>query len=109
MCSEIWLSFSTASVRRVHSSGSSLPVRKLPWLTLPIDFSADASRQLREHLYTLTSVLRLSTFSNGRYIRNVIERSIRAHAMRLLMNDQFDRKELMTLRSSDLDFESEEY
>ncbi len=72
-------------------------------------FSADASRQLREHLYTLTSVLRLSTFSNGRYIRNVIERSIRAHAMRLLMNDQFDRKELMTLRSSDLDFESEEY
>ncbi len=71
-------------------------------------FSLDASRQLREHLYALTSILRLSTFSNGRYIRNIIERAIRTQAMRLLMSDQYDRKELMTLRSSDLDFESEE-
>lgn len=71
-------------------------------------YSIDAERKLRDHLNYLTNILRLPSFSNGRYVRNVIEKSIRAQAMRLLVSDQYDRRELMTLRSCDLVFEENE-
>ncbi len=64
--------------------------------------SHEAERKLREHLSWVKSSLGPTGFSNGRYIRNIIEKSIRAQAMRLLMEDQFDRHELITLRSNDL-------
>ncbi len=41
-------------------------------------------------------------FSNGRFVRNVIEKSIRAQAMRLLMGDQYLKNDLMTIKSQDL-------
>ncbi|WP_079508533.1 stage V sporulation protein K [Mesobacillus jeotgali] len=66
--------------------------------------SHEAERKLREHLVTVKSSLGAAAFSNGRYVRNVIEKSIRAQAMRLLMQNQYDRHELMTLRSNDLVF-----
>jgi stage V sporulation protein K len=66
--------------------------------------SFDAERKLREHLLFVKSTFYKSRFSNGRYVRNIVEKSIRSQAMRLLLNNQFDRNELMTIRSQDLIF-----
>ncbi|MCM3587241.1 stage V sporulation protein K [Mesobacillus maritimus] len=70
-------------------------------------FSLEAERKLREHLGFVKASFGPTGFSNGRYIRNIIEKSIRAQAMRLLLESQFDRHELMTIRSNDLIFDSE--
>ncbi|WP_409276269.1 stage V sporulation protein K [Neobacillus sp. SCS-31] len=67
--------------------------------------SHEAEKKLREHLIWIKSVLSPNSFSNGRYIRNIIEKSIRAQAMRLLIQNSYDRHDLMTLRSNDLVFE----
>lgn len=67
-------------------------------------FSPDAERKLREHLVLVKTLYHTKHFSNGRYIRNIVEKSIRAQAMRLLLSNSFDRKELMTIRSVDLVF-----
>lgn len=69
--------------------------------------SRDAERKLRDHLSYLKNVLAPISFSNGRYIRNVIEKSIRSQAMRLLVEDAYDKNDLITLRSQDLVFEDE--
>ncbi|WP_235973610.1 stage V sporulation protein K [Peribacillus faecalis] len=66
--------------------------------------SNDAERKLEEHLQYIKSNWSPISFSNGRYIRNVIEKAIRAQAMRLLINDAYDKRELQTLRSQDLQF-----
>ncbi|WP_078546967.1 stage V sporulation protein K [Litchfieldia alkalitelluris] len=66
--------------------------------------SRDASRKLREHLNIIKTETRSNTFSNGRYIRNIIEKSIRTQAMRLLVNEEYDRQELLTIRTQDLLF-----
>ncbi len=65
-------------------------------------FSHETERRLREHLSRVKTAMGPIGFSNGRYIRNIIEKSIRAQAMRLLLQNQFDKYELMTLRSDDL-------
>jgi stage V sporulation protein K len=70
-------------------------------------FSHEAEKKLREHLIWVKTVLNPASFSNGRYIRNVIEKSIRAQAMRLLMQNTYDRHELITIRSNDLVFEED--
>lgn len=70
-------------------------------------FSHEAEKKLREHLIWVKTVLNPISFSNGRYIRNVIEKSIRAQAMRLLMQNTYDRHELVTIRSNDLVFEED--
>lgn len=68
------------------------------------NFSHEAERKLREHLISVKSTYGLTGFSNGRYVRNVIEKSIRAQAMRLVKQNQYDRHELMTVRSNDIVF-----
>ncbi|MCM3113870.1 stage V sporulation protein K [Neobacillus sp. MER 74] len=70
-------------------------------------FSREAEKKLKEHLIWVKAVLSPNSFSNGRYVRNIIEKSIRAQAMRLLMLNSYDRHELMTLRSNDLVFEED--
>ncbi|RDI47358.1 stage V sporulation protein K [Falsibacillus pallidus] len=70
--------------------------------------SHDAERRLREHLFEVKNSYSPASFSNGRYVRNIIEKSIRAQAMRLLMQNGFDRHELITLRSNDLIFPDNE-
>jgi stage V sporulation protein K len=67
--------------------------------------SHEAEKRMREHLVWTKSSLSPRAFSNGRYIRNIIEKTIRSQAMRLLMQNSFDRHELMTLRSNDLVFD----
>ncbi|QCJ42133.1 stage V sporulation protein K [Bacillus sp. S3] len=69
--------------------------------------SHEAEKKLRDHLIWVKAVLNPNSFSNGRYVRNVIEKSVRAQAMRLLMLNSYDRHELMTLRSNDLIFEED--
>jgi stage V sporulation protein K len=71
-------------------------------------FSHEAERKLKNHLIWVKAVLSPNSFSNGRYVRNIIEKSIRAQAMRLLMLNSYDRHELMTLRSNDLVFEEDQ-
>lgn len=65
--------------------------------------SQDAERKLREHL-TFIKMVNPISFSNGRYVRNIIEKSIRSQAMRLLSDSTYDRYDLLTLRSIDLVF-----
>ncbi|PLR77105.1 stage V sporulation protein K [Bacillus sp. V3-13] len=71
------------------------------------NLSHEADRKLREHLIWVKSVLNPASFSNGRYVRNIIEKSIRSQAMRLLMQSSYDRHDLMTIRSNDLVFEED--
>ncbi|WAA10804.1 stage V sporulation protein K [Fervidibacillus albus] len=67
-------------------------------------FSEDAVRKLTDHLIQTKSSFQNVRFSNGRYIRNIIEKSIRAQAMRLLKENRYGRDELVTIRSDDLVF-----
>jgi stage V sporulation protein K len=64
--------------------------------------SKEAEWKLREHLNQMKNVLLSSAFSNGRYIRNILEKSIRTQAMRLLTLDRFDKSELMMIEGRDL-------
>ncbi|ASV65871.1 stage V sporulation protein K [Cytobacillus sp. FSL W7-1323] len=70
--------------------------------------SRESERKLKDHLLWVKTVLNPQTFSNGRYIRNIIEKAIRAQSMRLLMQSHYDRHELMTIRSNDLVFEEDD-
>ncbi|WP_338469773.1 stage V sporulation protein K [Niallia sp. XMNu-256] len=69
--------------------------------------SHEAEKKLRDHLHWVKTALNPTSFSNGRYMRNVIEKSIRTQAMRLLVQNNYDRHELMTIRSNDLTFTQE--
>ncbi|MGG3913008.1 stage V sporulation protein K [Rossellomorea vietnamensis] len=66
--------------------------------------SHDAERKIREHLSSAKNTLSPMAFSNGRYVRNVLEKSIRSQAMRLLLENCYDRHDLLTIRSNDLVF-----
>jgi stage V sporulation protein K len=69
--------------------------------------SREAEKRLKDHLIWVKAILSPKSFSNGRYVRNIIEKSIRSQAMRILMLNSYDRHELMTLRSNDLVFEED--
>jgi stage V sporulation protein K len=66
--------------------------------------SSDAERKIRDHLYSAKNNLTPMAFSNGRYVRNILEKSIRAQAMRLLLENCYSRNDLITIRSNDLIF-----
>ncbi|WP_246031615.1 AAA family ATPase [Salibacterium salarium] len=56
--------------------------------------------KLNNHFQTLKYP---HTSHNGRYVRNLVERMIRQHALRVLQQgEQLDKKRLMTLEASDL-------
>ncbi|HEY4553237.1 MAG TPA: stage V sporulation protein K [Bacillaceae bacterium] len=63
--------------------------------------SADAEKKLKEHL-TFIRGTNPAGFSNGRYVRNIIEKTIRSQAMRLLTRQELEKDDLMTLMSLDL-------
>ncbi len=67
-------------------------------------FSPEAERKLREHLLTVKMDSYPGKFSNGRYVRNIIEKSIRSQAMRLLIDDMYSKQDLQTIRTQDLIF-----
>lgn len=64
--------------------------------------------KLRQHI-TQEKTESLHAFSNARYVRNMIEKSIRNHAVRLLnqyASSNPGKQELMTLRTEDFRFDS---
>ncbi|MFX3616738.1 MAG: AAA family ATPase [Sporolactobacillus sp.] len=73
----------------------------------------------REYLLTTEAEKRLSRhlrhkvleqtehFSNGRYVRNLVEKMIRQQAVRLVRETSFDRDALQTIRACDLLFDDE--
>ncbi|WP_232699973.1 AAA family ATPase [Brevibacillus daliensis] len=64
--------------------------------------SPPAKEKIRTHLHKLLQDPFLVSFSNARYIRNVLEKAVRAQAMRLLKNNQLTRDDLMILRAEDI-------
>ncbi|HHY73382.1 MAG TPA: stage V sporulation protein K [Bacillus bacterium] len=67
-------------------------------------FSKEAEWKLREKIQSIKYNKSPHVFSNGRYVRNVIEKAVRKQAMRLLMNDLYNKKDLETILSEDLVF-----
>nr|WP_247739093.1 stage V sporulation protein K [Bacillus sp. 165] len=67
----------------------------------------DAEWKLRDHLNAVKYSSTITTFSNGRYVRNIIEKSVRKQAMRLLQQDSYDKHDLMNIQSEDILFEEE--
>ncbi|WP_299092217.1 stage V sporulation protein K [uncultured Metabacillus sp.] len=65
-------------------------------------FNEDATVKLREHLMSVKAITHPAKFSNGRYVRNIIEKSIRSQAMRLLLTDKYKRDDLLTIKGQDL-------
>ncbi len=70
--------------------------------------SQEAETKLLEHLHGVKEKLERKPFSNGRYVRNIIEQAIRHQAMRLLSYTTLDRYELMMIRGEDLEFKLKE-
>lgn len=62
--------------------------------------SKGADRKLRKHLQYKKGTE--TTFSNGRYIRNIIEKAIRIQAVRLLREGKKTREDLVLLKECDL-------
>lgn len=67
-------------------------------------FSKEAEWKLKEQLQNIKYNRSSHAFSNGRYIRNVIEKAVRTQAMRLLMNESYEKKDLETILSEDIVF-----
>ncbi len=63
----------------------------------------EALNRCREHIKTVL-VEETYAFSNGRYIRNLVEEAIRLQAVRVLKEDKFTKAELETLRKEDFTF-----
>ncbi|MCY8607415.1 hypothetical protein [Bacillus sonorensis] len=70
-------------------------------------FSPEAEWKLKDHLMAVKSTVSPAKFSNGRFVRNLIEKSIRSQAMRLLMGDCYLKNDLMTIKSQDLDLKED--
>ena len=68
--------------------------------------SIEAELKLKNHLERHRAANR-HAFSNARYVRNIIEKSIRKHAVRLLNSEHFDRQQLMTLLAVDMHLDDE--
>ncbi|RYM05696.1 AAA family ATPase [Sporolactobacillus sp. THM7-7] len=66
--------------------------------------TAEARKKLARHLNHKTA-FREEHFSNGRYVRNLVEKMIRQQAVRLVREGSYDRDSLMTLRACDLIFD----
>ncbi|MFD3445578.1 stage V sporulation protein K [Microbacteriaceae bacterium 4G12] len=69
--------------------------------------SKEAEWKLRDHLNAVKYSSHITTFSNGRYVRNIVEKSIRAQAMRLLAQDTYNKYDLMEVSGVDLTFDDE--
>lgn len=65
--------------------------------------SKEAEAKLKDHLLYVKGI-KGEHFSNGRYVRNQIEKAIRSQAMRLLSESHLDKNRLATLMSEDFHF-----
>ncbi|WP_100330995.1 stage V sporulation protein K [Bacillus xiapuensis] len=65
------------------------------------EFNEEAKLKLREH-FIIAKEKHPSTFSNGRYVRNLIEKAIRSHAVRLLKESNYNYRDLMIIHAKDI-------
>ncbi|WNB90311.1 stage V sporulation protein K [Bacillus sp. NEB1478] len=70
-------------------------------------FTKECEWKFKQHIERVRTSAS-TTFSNGRYVRNMIEKAIRRQSVRLLKNVQPDKKTLMTIQSDDLVLEEPE-
>jgi stage V sporulation protein K len=63
----------------------------------------EAEWELRNHLKEIL-LQNPRSFSNGRYVRNIMEKTIRSQAMRLLRNETYERQDLLMIHRNDLEF-----
>ncbi|RYG73803.1 stage V sporulation protein K [Lentibacillus lipolyticus] len=70
------------------------------------ELTKEAEWKLRTHLYKKKRETS-TNFSNARFIRNVIEQSIRNHAVRLLNQEAFSPDDLIFLTGDDLTFDDQ--
>ncbi|RDW17760.1 stage V sporulation protein K [Oceanobacillus chungangensis] len=64
-------------------------------------FTKEAEWELRNHLDKKTGG-GIRNFSNARYVRNIIERAIRMHAVRLIQEERFTTENLTNITAKDL-------
>jgi len=69
------------------------------------ELSKEAQWKLKNHLLRKKQE-RSQSFSNGRYIRNIIEQSIRKQAIRVMKQNRFSHSELILITSRDITFDS---
>ncbi|WP_407271496.1 stage V sporulation protein K [Radiobacillus sp. PE A8.2] len=65
----------------------------------------EAEWKLRDHLMKQKQQYFYHNFSNARFIRNIIEKSIRKHAVRLIRKNSYTTEELMLITKHDLTLE----
>ncbi|WP_179295580.1 hypothetical protein [Bacillus sp. FJAT-45350] len=94
----ISIDFPDYSTDELMEIGSKLLEEREYWL------ATEGEWKVREHLRKIKTDSG-RTFSNGRYIRNLIEQAIRSQAVRLLTEGKYDRQSLAILAASDFDFE----
>ncbi|MCP8969089.1 stage V sporulation protein K [Ectobacillus ponti] len=90
-----------------YSVSELLDIGKRMYEEREYQLSKEAEWKLRDHLNAVKYSSQLTAFSNGRYVRNIVEKSIRHQAMRLLLQDAYDKYDLMTIASLDLQVEEE--
>lgn len=66
--------------------------------------TVEAEWKLRNHLQIIKDTPSFDSFSNGRYVRNIVEKAVRLQALRLLYENAHSRKELMSIKQYDLKF-----
>ncbi|MCL7746587.1 stage V sporulation protein K [Halalkalibacter alkaliphilus] len=69
------------------------------------ELTTDGEIHIRDHIRKIRYEQE-RTFSNGRYIRNIIEEAIRMQAVRLLRENAYDRQSLLTMKREDFKFHS---
>ncbi len=63
--------------------------------------SQQAIQKLRNHLHEI-KLKNPHNFSNGRFVRNIVEEGIRRHALRLVATEQFSARDLISISAEDL-------
>ncbi len=69
------------------------------------EMTPEAEQHVREHIKKVREEQERS-FSNGRYVRNIVEEAIRMQAVRLLRENRFDTASLKTIKKEDFQFHS---
>lgn len=90
-----------------YSVNQLLEIGKRMYEEREYQLSKEAEWKFRDHLHAVKYSSQITSFSNGRYVRNIVEKSIRTQAMRLLQEDTYDKYDLIGISSCDLMLEEE--
>ena len=74
-----------------YSVNQLLEIGKRMYEDREYQLSKEAEWKFRDRLHAVKYSSQITSFSNGRYVRNIVEKSIRTQAMRLLQEDAYDK------------------